>query len=109
MVVAFLIWSACAVLLLAVGLYVRRSGKPAAFFTSGAPGVRDVKRHNRALARIWFVGAAIFELLGLPFLLARQKSPLLLVPAAGTVFLCIGMAVAARLLEIRGEGKGVGK
>ncbi len=106
MVVAFLIWSACAALLLAVGLYVRRSDKPAAFFTSGAPKVRDVKRHNRSLARIWFVGAAVFELLGLPFLFVLQKSPLLLITVLGTVFLCIGMAVAARLLEVRGEGKG---
>ncbi len=106
MVIAFVIWSVCALLFLAVGIWVRRSAKPGAFFTAGAPEVRDVKRHNRTLSRIWFVGAGVFELLGLPFLFMRQKSPLLLVSVLGTVFLCIGMAVAARLLEVRGEGKG---
>ena len=105
MVVAFLIWSACAAIFLAVGLYVRRAKKPVQFFTSGAPDVRNAKRHNRALSRIWFTGAVIFELLGLPFLFTRQNSPLFLVTVLGSVFLCIGMAIAARLLELRGEGK----
>ena len=102
MIAAFLIWSAVTLLFLGAGIAAWRAQKPAGFFTSvKPPQVTDVKKYNRAVAVLWFTGAVVFEVLGLPLLFARQNSPLLIPVGLGTAFLAIGMMIAYSRIEAK--------
>ena len=100
--IAFCIWAVCAILFAAIGIHALRSKKAVHFFASWQPEVppevRDVRRYNRAVARLWFIAAGIFLLLGLP-LLAGQNSAIILLSALGTMALCIGMCIAFHFIE----------
>ena len=94
MIVGFLIWSVCALVLVVVGIITRRSQNAAGFFTGvKPPKVSDVKGYNRAVSNLWFIGAVIFEILGLPLLFLKQNSPGFLISIILTPFWAIGLAV----------------
>ena len=100
MIIAFIIWSFCAAIFLAVGVACRRSASAVGFFSFVAPPrVKDVSRYNRTVSNLWLVSAAIFELLGIPFLFLEQNAPqfVLIVPAV--MFLVIGMMLAYLRIE----------
>lgn len=100
MTAAFVIWSLTALIFLVFGILARRSKTAVGFFANvKPPKVRDVQGYNRAVSRIWFVFALIFELLGLPLLLARQDSPLFFFLGLGVVFLVIGTVLAYVLTQ----------
>lgn len=102
MLVGFLLWSICALCFLGIGIYARRSEKPAGFWANvRAPEVTDVKRYNRAVSNLWIIGAVLFELLGIPFLLAEQNSPLFIISILGTVMLVLGMMIRYSFIESR--------
>ena len=95
MIAAFIIWSVCAAVFVGLAVYCRRAEKPVGFFTGvQAPEVSDVKGYNRAVSRLWLVYAVLFEALGLPFLVAKQNSPLFIISILGTAFLSIGIMAA---------------
>ena len=95
MIAAFIIWSICAILFVAIGIISRLSEKPAGFFANvKPPKVNDVKNYNCAVSNIWFVGAVIFEILGLPFLFFEQNSPGFLIIVIAVPFWAIGMMAA---------------
>ena len=51
MLLAFIIWSMCALLFLIIGISSKISKKPAGFFSNcKAPEVTDVKKYNNAVA-----------------------------------------------------------
>ena len=100
MMPAFIIWSLCAAALLVIGIIDLRSEKPVGFFAGvKPPKVRDVKKYNRAVARIWIIGAVIFELLGLPFLFLKQNAAGFIIIEIGTVFWAIGLMIAYVLIS----------
>lgn len=100
MLVAFIIWSVLFVLFVALGVYTRRSKKPVGFWANAkAPEIKDVKAYNKALSKIWFVFAVLFELMGLPLLAGNSDGALILVPELGTVFLVIGTMFAYTFVE----------
>ncbi len=102
MMPAFIIWSLCAVVLLVIGIIDLRSEKPVGFFAGvKPPKVRDVKKYNRAVARIWIIGAVIFELLGLPFLFLGQNAAGFIIIEIGTVFWAIGLMIAYVLISAK--------
>lgn len=95
MLIAFIGWSLIACALAAIGAYAWCAGKPVGFFAGvDAPKVHDVRGYNRTVARIWWIFAALFELLGLPLLKLRQNSPLVLLLVLGTVLWSLGLMVA---------------
>lgn len=105
MIIGFIIWTACAVLFVVIGVITRRSKKPAGVWANAKPpdakDIKDVGKYNRALSVMWFVFAALFELAGLPMLVSRQNSPLVFVSIIGTVVVVIGMMIAATRIEAK--------
>lgn len=72
--IAFLIWTAVALVLVWIGIRTWRSEKAAGFFSGvEAPKVSDVKKYNHAVAILWFVYAALFEVIGTPLLSMKQN------------------------------------
>ena len=100
MIIAFIIWSFCALLFLGTAIACRRAKQAVGFFTFvAAPAVRDVKRYNRAVSRLWLVSAAIFELLGIPFLYLEQNASQFVFIVPAVMFLVIGMMLAYLRIE----------
>ena len=108
MIAGFVIWSAIALMLLGIGIWSWVSKKAIGFFAGvEAPKVTDVRKYNRAAARLWFVYAVLFELLGIPFLFLSRNSAGFLLPVLGTAVLSIGLMIAYnRILgKYQQEGK----
>ena len=90
----FVIWSAVFLVLLGIGIRTWKADKAAGFYTgTNPPEVTDVRKYNRSVAVLWFVYAALFELLGLPFLLAGRNSAAFLC-CFGAAPLSIGLMMA---------------
>ena len=95
MIAAFIIWSVCAAVFVGLAVYCRRAKNAVGFFAGvQAPEVKDVKGYNRAVSRLWIIYAVLFEALGVPFLFAKQNSPVYIISVLGTVFISIGAMAA---------------
>ena len=100
MMIAFVIWSLCACLLLGIGVHAWRSTTAVGFFAGVTPPkVSDVRAYNRAVAKVWMVMAALMELFGLPLLTARQNAPEILLIVLAVPLLVIGMMIAYVRIE----------
>ena len=94
MIIGFVIWSMVSLVLLGIGIRAWKSNKAVGFYTGvKPPEVSDVRKYNRAVAVLWFVYAILFELLGLPLLLLKQKS-------AGFLGCMVGVPVISIALTI---------
>ena len=95
MIIGFVIWSAVSLMLLGIGIWTRRSEKPAGFFSGvRPPEVSDVRQYNRAVSVIWFIYAILFEMLGIPLLALKQNSGGFIWSMLGVVFITIALPVA---------------
>ena len=104
MLIGFVVWTACAVIMLVIGIVSWVSKKPAGFFAGvEPPKVTDVKKYNHAVAILWFVYGALFELLGLPFLSYKQNSPVFIITLLGTVAITLGLVIAYHFILNRFE------
>ncbi len=102
MIIGFGIWTVCACIFLIIGITTWNSQKETGFFTGVKPNqMKDVKAYNHAVAKIWFVFAILFELLGMPFLFFEQNSPIFLLSGIGTMFLVIGIIIAYMRIEAK--------
>ena len=102
MIIAFVIWSALALAFVGIGVWCRRSGKAVGFYSNAEPpAVTDVRRYNKAVSRLWFVLAPLYEAMGVPFLFARQNSPVYAFTVLGVVFLMIAAMVAYSRIEAK--------
>ena len=102
MIVAFVIWSALALVFVGIGIWCRRSQKAVGFFSNQEPPtVSDVRGYNRAMSRLWFAFALLYEGMGIPFLFAAQNSPVYAFTVLGVVFLMIGMMIAYNRIEAK--------
>lgn len=101
-VIGFIIWILVCTLFVIIGISSWNSKTPVGFFSNAkAPDVSeipDIKGYNHAVARIWFVFAGGFALLGLP-LLAGQNSPLIIITVIGSLWLCIALIVMYMRVE----------
>ena len=94
MIIGFVIWSAVSLMLLGIGIWTRRSEKPAGFFSGvRPPEVSDVRQYNRAVSVIWFIYAILFEMLGIPLLVLKQNSGGFIWSMLGVVFITIALPV----------------
>lgn len=98
---AFGIWSMVCCALLGIAVHCCRAEQPVGFFTAEKPPqVRDVKRYNLAVAKIWAVFALLLEAAGVPLLFAGQNNPLALLCILAVPPLVIGsMAAYLRVAE----------
>ena len=95
MLIGFIVWTACAVIMLVIGTLSWDSKKPAGFFAGvEPPKVTDVKKYNHSVAILWFVYGILFALLGLPFLSYKQNSPVFIFTLLGTVAITLGLVIA---------------
>ena len=95
MIFGLIVWSAVAALIVGIGIWSWRSKKAVGFYSGvEPPKVRDIRRYNHAVAVLWFVYAALFELLGLPFLLQKKGKPLFLISILGVVLITILLMAA---------------
>ena len=102
MVAAFIIWSACALVFLIISVRMWTSKKTVGFFANvEPPKVKDVKKYNHAVAKLFIAYAVIFELLGLPFLFLKQNSAGFLFVMLGVVALTIAMMAVYLLVILR--------
>ncbi len=94
MVVAFVIWSIVALIFVMIGVVNWRSKTEVGFFTGVEPGKKkDIVGYNHAVAKIWFFYAAIFEIIGIPFLFIQQNSMMAVVVMLLIFALTIGIIV----------------
>ena len=75
MIIGFIIWSIVTVIFLGIGISCHKSNEAVGFFTGCKPPVvDDVKRYNKAVSKLWFVAAGVYEVMGVPLLFLEQNS-----------------------------------
>ncbi len=96
----FIIWTLTCVALAGFGIYALKAKEAVSLWAgTEAPKVKDVKKYNRAVAILWFIYAAVFELFGVPLLFLEQNSAGFVPVMLGTVAATIGMMVAYVMIE----------
>ena len=94
MIAGFVIWTIVSIILFGVGVWTWISDKAVGFYTGvKPPEVNDIRKYNHSVAVLWFIYAALFELLGLPLLFLKQN-------AAGFLWSMLGVAAISILLMI---------
>ena len=94
MIIGLIIWSSVTLLIIGIGIWSWNAKKPAGFYAGvEPPKVKDVQKYNHAVAILWFVYAILFELLGFPFLVEKQNSPMFVLTILGVVAITIGLLV----------------
>lgn len=94
MIIGFVVWSVIAVLFFGIGISGLKSKEAVGFFTFvKAPIVNDVGKYNRAVSILWFVGAVLLEIIGVPLLFFEQNSPIFIFVTFGVIVLIIGMII----------------
>ena len=106
MIAGFVIWSAVSLVLLGIGIQAWHAKKAVGFYSGvRPPEVRDVTKYNHSVAILWMVYAALFELLGLPFLFQKQNAVVFLCIVPGVAFISIGLCAAYhRILQKYRQG-----
>jgi len=94
MIIGFIIWSIVTILFICIGISSRKSKEAVGFFSGCKPPViKDIKRYNNAVSRLWFVSAGIFEIIGIPLLLLEQNSlwfiPCILLVVIGVILMAV--------------------
>ncbi|MBR3277108.1 MAG: hypothetical protein IKG08_10970 [Eubacterium sp.] len=106
MLTGFIIWTAVSALMAVIGVITWRSEKSAGFYAGvEGPQVKNVKKYNHAVAKLWFAYAAVLELLGLPLLSGRQNSPVFIITVLGTVAASVGLAAGYHFILAKHQEK----
>ena len=99
MLIGFIIWSIIALGIIGIGIWAWNSKKAVGFFAGvKPPKVKDFRKYNHSVAKLWFVYTILFELLGLPLLFFEQNSPVFILIGIGVPFISIGLAIGYTLL-----------
>lgn len=99
---AFIILSITAIIFMFIGINAWKSKQEVGFFTfSKPPKMKDVVKYNHAVGKLWFIFAAILEVIGLPFLFVEQNSPLFIL----IIFEVMVLVIAAIIIYLRIEKK----
>lgn len=102
MILGFIIWSIVTVIFLGIGISCRKSREAVGFFTGCKPPViENVEQYNKAVSKLWFVSAGIYEVLGLPLLFLEQNSLLFIPIIFAVVIGLIVMMVAYLRIEAK--------
>ena len=104
MLIAYIIWVACAMIFVVIGLYDicnADKGKVFGFYNMGPPpkaeNLTDVIAYNRALGKLLIGAGVVFALIGLPLLFDSNAGIIVLVSMLGSVAWVIGMVLVYEL------------
>lgn len=103
MIIGFFIVSIVAAVFLGIGISCRKSHEAVGFFTfMKPPMIEDVEQYNHAVSILWFVAAAIIEIIvGIPFILLQEDSPLWIPVIFAVMILIIVMIIAYLRIEAK--------
>ncbi len=102
MIIGFIIWSIVTVIFVGIGISCRKSNEAVGFFTGCKPPVvEDVNRYNKAVSKLWFVAAGVYEVMGVPLLFLEQNSLLFIPIIFGVVIGLIIMMVVYLRIEAK--------
>ena len=102
MIIGFIIWSIVTVIFVGIGISCHKSNEAVGFFTGCKPPVvEDVKRYNKAVSKLWFVAAGVYEVMGVPLLFLEQDSLLFVPIIFGVVIGLIIMMVVYLKIEAK--------
>ncbi len=94
MMMGFVIWMLVSLIFLGFGLSSFKAKNPVGFWANvKPPEIENVKAYNRAVGKLWCVFAVVLALLGFPFLVAEQNSPLFFITIVGVMLEVIVVAV----------------
>lgn len=100
MLSAFVIWSIVAVLFFGIGIKCRKSQEAVGFFTCAEPSkVKNVKKYNQSVSKLWIAGAVLFEAIGIPLLFIKQNSPIAFVIILEVMVWAIAMMIVYIKIE----------
>ena len=103
MIIGFVIWMLVSMMFLGFGIFSFRAKEPVGFWANvKPPEIENVKAYNRAVGKLWCVFAVVLALLGFPFLIAEQNSPLFFITIVGVM---LEVIVTAVVYTIRIEAK----
>lgn len=98
MMIGFAIWMLVSVVFLGIGISSFYAKNPVGFWANAkTPELEDVPAYNKAVGRLWCVFAVVLALLGFPFLVAEQNSPLFFISIVGVMVEVIVVAVVYSL------------
>lgn len=96
---AFIVWSMISAFFIVLGVVCFFYKKPMYFWTvKEMYRVRDIKKYNAALGKLWIGFAIVLELLGLPLLLG-QNMPWVILTLLGTAWSAIILMVLYSKIE----------
>ena len=109
MAIAYLIWLACALLFVVLGVIDianASKGKVFGFYNISPPpkaeSLTDVVAYNRAVGKLFIASGLIFALIGLPLLLAGDNAAIIvLVGTLGSIAWVISMVLAYELIIMK--------
>ncbi len=92
-IIGFIIWAFMGLIFICLGVYSLFSKKPMGFWANAQMfEVTDIKKYNRAVAKLFCGFGVVFVLLGLP-LLSGQNSAWILLSVLGVMLEVIAMMV----------------
>ncbi len=100
MISAFLAWLCMGAVFIGLGIYALISKSPVRFWNIQQKiEVTDIKKYNRAMAKMWILSAVLFIALGIPLLLVKQNSAWAVISILGIMFWAIGLMVVYTFIE----------
>ncbi len=98
MIIGFVVWMLVSLMFLGFGISAFKADKPVGFFANAkTPEIENMAAYNKAMGKLWCVFAFCFALLGFPFLVAEQNSPLFFISMVGVMVEIIVLAVVYTL------------
>ena len=102
MIIGFIIWSIVTVIFVGIGISCRKSRETVGFFTGCKPAIiENVEQYNKAVSKLWFVSAGVYEIMGVPLLFLEQNSLLFIPIIFAVVIGLIVMMVAYLKIEAK--------
>ena len=102
MIIGFIIWSIVAAIFVGIGISCRKSNEAVGFFTGCKPPIiENVEQYNKAVSKLWFVAAGVYEVMGVPLLFLEQNSLLFIPIIFGVVIGLILMMVVYLRIEAK--------
>lgn len=102
MVIGFIVWSIVTVIFAGIGISCRKSSEAVGFFTGcQPPTIENVEQYNKAVSKLWFVAAGVYEVMGVPLLFLEQNSLLFVPIIFGVVIGLIIMMVVYLRIEAK--------
>ena len=99
MMIGFVVWMLVSVIFFGIGISSFKADKPVGFWANAkTPEIEDVLAYNKAVGKLWCVFSVVLALLGFPFLVAEQNSPLFFISIVGVMVAVIAIAVVYSLV-----------